>query len=245
MAHPAPGQRRVLVTGASGDVGLAVVERFLCKGAEVAAQGFHRTLGAQRPSPGAPGRLHPIRVDLSQEDGPRSLVAALPPAWDGLDVLVNAIGGARPATVEEITLSDWEHCLRINLTAPFRVLQAALPLLRRARGAVVNLASVAALTGGSFGPHYAATKAGIIGLTRSAARELGASGVRVNAVAPGPVRSRMTDSLPDGALDRIVSATALGRVVEPEEVADAVVWLAGGSAVTGQTLVVDGGRHLQ
>ena len=107
---------------------------------------------------------------------------------------------------------------------------------------MVNLASVAAMTGGAFGPHYAAAKAAVIGLSRSAARDLGPLGVRVNVVAPGPVASRMTQSLPPEQVNALLATTALGRLVEPAEVAEAVVWLASATAMTGQTVIVDGGR---
>jgi 3-oxoacyl-[acyl-carrier protein] reductase len=189
--------------------------------------------------------LHLIRADLGSMAGAQALARALPPGWDGLDVLVNCVGGARPLAFADVTAEEWEACIRLNLSAPFAVLQATLPLLRSARGSVVNLASVAALTGGAFGPHYAATKAGVLGLTRSAARALGPEGIRVNAVAPGPVASRMTSALPDEALAGILASTALGRVVSPGEVADTIAWLvSGSSAITGQTVVVDGGRVL-
>ena len=241
----AASRRRVLVTGASGDLGQAVVARFLGEGANVAAQYLRRDAELRRLAGEHDGELHLICADLGTMAGAQVLAQALPPDWDGLDVLVNCVGGARPLAFAEVTPQEWEACLALNLTAPFAVLQAMLPLLRTARGSVVNLASVAALTGGAFGPHYAATKAGVLGLTRSAARALGPDGIRVNAVAPGPVESRMTSALPDEALAGILASTALGRVVSPDEVADTIAWLVcGSSAITGQTVVVDGGRVL-
>ena len=237
--------RRVLVTGASGDLGRAVVTRFLRVLAQVAAQYRSRDAELRQLAREHGGTLHLVRADLSTMSGAQELAHALPAGWDGLDVLVNCVGGARPLAFADVTLEEWDACIRLNLSAPFAVLQATLPLLRSARGSVVNLASVAALTGGAFGPHYAATKAGVLGLTRSAARALGPDGIRVNAVAPGPVDSRMTNALPDEALAGILASTALGRVVSPDEVADTIAWLVNGSsAVTGQTVVVDGGRVL-
>jgi 3-oxoacyl-[acyl-carrier protein] reductase len=226
--------KHALVTGASGDIGRAVVRRLVDEGAAVVAHRHRSGIDS--------GAEHVVAADLTAPTGPRDLLDALPPGWDGLDLLVNCVGGAAPVRFGDVTDEDWSRCLDVNLTAPFRVLRAALGHLTRARGAVVNVTSVAALTGGSFGPHYAAAKAGLIGLTRSAARELGGRGIRVNAVAPGPVESRMTDQLNPDQLAALLNATALGRVVHPAEVADAVLWLAGAEAVTGQTMVVDGGR---
>lgn len=230
----------VLVTGASGDIGRAVVAAFLTSGAQVLAHSHRRCaeLSGQWP------QLPLIQADLTSADGIAALGGFAERHCAELDVLVNCLGGARPARHTELDRDTWHHAVALNLDAPFFVLQRLLPLLAPGRGAVVNISSVAALTGGAFGPHYAATKAGVIGLTRSAARELGPSGIRVNCVAPGPVRSAMTDALAPHIMGAILDATALGRVVEPAEVAAAVLFLAGATAVTGQTLVIDAGRHL-
>ncbi|WP_280722278.1 SDR family oxidoreductase [Kitasatospora sp. MAA4] len=237
----------VLITGATGDLGRAIAEGFLDRGARLALQ-YRRS-----PEPLAPlvaraeaaGReILLLQADLTTPEGPAGLVERVEKEWGRLDVLVNNAGGASPRSFADVTLQEWQEALQLNLTAPFLLVQAALPLLTASRGAVVNISSVAALTGGAFGPHYAATKAGLIGLTRSAARELGPLGIRVNALAPGPVDSAMTDKLAGPVMAGITASTALRRVVRPQEIADAVTWLADAAgAVTGQTLVVDGGRH--
>ncbi|MFY1669639.1 SDR family oxidoreductase [Plantactinospora sp. WMMB334] len=239
-AGPAGGAggriRYALVTGASGDIGRAVLRRLAGDGARIVAH-CHR------------GDLDPdvevdrlVRADLLAPGGAGTLLDALPADWPGLDLLVNCVGGARPRAFVDLDEDEWEACLAVNVTVPFRTIRAAVGPLSRVGGAVVNLSSVAALTGGAFGPHYAAAKAALIGLTRSAARELGRLGIRVNVVAPGPVDSRMTASLTGAQLTALLDATALGRVVRPEEIADTVAWLAGAPAITGQTVVVDGGR---
>jgi 3-oxoacyl-[acyl-carrier protein] reductase len=135
--------------------------------------------------------------------------------------------------------------MQLNVEIPFTVTKALLAHLERARGSVITISSAAAFTGGSFGPHYAAAKAAVLGLTRSLARDLGPRGIRVNCVAPGPVASAMTDELGADVLAGLLATTALRRVVQPSEVADAVLDLARLSAVTGQTLVIDGGRVLR
>jgi 3-oxoacyl-[acyl-carrier protein] reductase len=227
--------RTAVVTGASGDLGRVVVQRLLADGVCVLAQ--------VHSGPLAPAeRLLTVRADLLSPTGVRDLVAAVPPEWKGLDLLVNCVGGARPTPFADLPAEEWSHCLALNVTAPFLVMRGLLDLLREASGCVVNLASVAAMTGGAFGPHYAAAKAAVIGLSRSAARDPGPVGVRVNVVAPGPVASRMTDSLPPEQLDALLAGTALRRLVQPDEVAETVVWLGSVTAVTGQTVIVDGGR---
>ncbi len=243
-----PSNRRALVTGASGDLGRAISSRLLSDGWRVVAQCHqHPDALAELCTDAvkAGSEMLVMQADLGSATEVDRLVEAAGQAWGGLDLLVNNAGGARPRSLCELTLQEWEDCIRLNLSAPLLCLRAALPLLRQSQGAVVNVASVVAFTGGAFGVHYAAAKAGVIGLTRSAARELGPLGIRVNAVAPGPVESAMTTALDDKTLATILAGTALGRVVRAEEVAEAVAWLAsGGTAITGQTLVIDGGRTM-
>lgn len=228
--------KHVVVTGASGDIGTAVVARAVASGAEVLAQYHTRPPAISHPS------VSPVRVDLTRDEGPAELVAALP--WGSVDLLVNCIGGARPTQYADLSTAAWRDSMQLNVEVPFAVTRELLGPLAAAAGAVVNLSSVAAFTGGAFGPHYAAGKAAVVGLTRSAARELGEQGIRVNCIAPGPVESSMTDSLHDDVVAGLLATTALGRVVTPGEVADAVFAIATATAVTGQTLVVDGGRFL-
>jgi 3-oxoacyl-[acyl-carrier protein] reductase len=229
---------RVVVTGASGDLGAAVVTACLDRGAEVLAQ--YRS----RKDRLTGGTLFPVRLDLTEPGAARALAGSLPPHWRGVDLLVNCVGGARPMAFADITDEDWRNCQRLNVDVPFFVMRELLEPLRHAGGSVVNLSSVAAMTGGSFGPHYAVAKAAIIGLTRSAARSLGPHGIRVNCVAPGPVASAMTDALDDATMATLLAGTALGRVVHPEEVATTILNLATATGITGQTIVVDGGRYL-
>jgi len=235
--------RTVVVTGASGDLGLCLVRRCLEQGAEVLAQYRSRPERLAELT-GFGERLVLVQADLSDDRGATVLASALPGHWDGLDLLANCVGGARPVPIDDLTSDEFRACLQCNVEAPYAVLKALLAPLEEARGSVVNLSSVAGFTGGAFGPHYAAAKAAVIGLTRSAARELGRRGIRVNCVAPGPVASEMTDSLSVAALEGLLASTALGRVVLPQEIADSILALSGATATTGQTVVVDGGRYL-
>ncbi|RLU79321.1 hypothetical protein CTZ27_37415 [Streptomyces griseocarneus] len=239
--------RHVLITGASGDLGRAMARTFLELGADLALQ--YRSNSAPvdlllKEAEKKGREAFAVAVDLAEPGGPDRLAAEVMRRWPTLDGLVNNAGGARPQPLEEIAPEDWDRALRLNLTSPFRLLQLLLPVLRHRGGSVVNISSVAALTGGAFGPQYAASKAGLIGLTRSAARDLGRHGIRVNAIAPGPVESAMTSSLEEPVLDSIIGATALRRLVDPTEIADTAAFLLGtGTALSGQTLVVDAGRH--
>lgn len=243
MNSDRPRLERVVVTGASGDLGAAVTAACLERGAGVLAQ-YHSRKDRLAGLAG-PGELFPVRIDLTEDGGARTLAASLPPQWDGLDLLVNCVGGARPTGFADTTDEDWRRCQQLNVDVPFFVMRELVGHLQAAGGSVVNLSSVAALTGGSFGPHYAAAKSAVIGLTRSAARSLGSQGIRVNCVAPGPVASAMTDALDERTLQTLLAGTALGRVVQPFEVADAVLSLALAGGITGQTVVVDGGRYFQ
>ena len=157
-----------------------------------------------------------------------------------IDILVNNAGIARACTIDTILERDWEDLLRTNLTASFLVAQALLPSMRRKKwGRIINISSVAAQVGGVVGPHYAASKAGIIGLTHYYAAHLAKEGITVNAISPGPIRTDMAK-----VLGLTESAIPLGRLGTPEEIAAIAVLLAENGYITGQTINVNGGRYL-
>ena len=187
-----------------------------------------------------------LTADVTDEQAVRGLVDRTLTEYGAVDVLVNVVGGSRPGkSTIELPLAEWERLLTVNLTSVFLTCQAVLPHMERAgRGAIVNVSSGAGLRGMQRNPGYVAAKAGVAALTRALAIDHGPNGVRVNCVAPGPVRTPLMrrNRTPD-EIAAMGGLALAGRIGEPEEIADAILWLAGDSSsyVMGQTIAVDGG----
>lgn len=188
-----------------------------------------------------------LKLDLQSEKSITEVFDSIREKHNKLDFLINNAGIGTPVPTQSLSLSEWEKHMFLNLTAPFLCIKNAIEMLKKTgHGKIVNISSVAALTGGSFGPHYAASKAGLIGLTKSIAREYGRYGITANVIAPGPIRSDMTDSLGDHVINKILEATPQGRLGESSEVSEIVCQLLNPNVnyITGQTIVVDGGRYM-
>lgn len=231
-----------VVTGAASGIGLEILNALARSGARV--HGFD----VERPEtvesgPGGEPVFH--RVDLRDDGEIRAAVEAVLEAEGRIDLLVNNAGITRDGVLWKMEDADWEDVLAVNLSGAWRVLRAIAPHMRdRERGRVVQIASVNGLRGKFGQSNYAASKAGLIGMTRAAARELGPRGITVNAVAPGMIDTPMAAAIPAEVVQRAVDESALGRLGRPADVAGAVLFLLSDEAahVTGVVLRVDGGQ---
>ncbi|HZT53948.1 MAG TPA: 3-oxoacyl-[acyl-carrier-protein] reductase [Gaiellaceae bacterium] len=230
--------KRALVTGASKGIGRAVARELAAAGAEVVLGYRSATEEAEALAAELGGQA--IQADVSRPEDAARLVEA---AGD-LDILVNNAGLTRDGVLARLSDDDWRTVLETNLSAVFYTCRAVCrPMLRKRAGAIVNVSSIVGLRGNWGQTNYAASKAGIIGFTKSLARELGSRGVRANVVAPGYVRTQLTEALPEEATAAMLGNTPLGRLGEPEDVAGAVRFLCSDEAsfITGAVLLVDGG----
>ena len=236
--------RVALVTGASRGIGRAIALALAAEGADVAVNfraAADMANDVVRDIQAAGRRAVPIRADVSQGSDVERLVRETREALGPIDILVNNAGIIRTQPFESITERDWDDLMSVNLKSCFLVTQATLPEMRaRTWGRIINLSSVAAQMGGVVGPHYAASKAGILGMTRFYARRLAAEGITVNAIAPALIDTEMVSSNPNAKPDLI----PVGRFGTVDEVARAAVMLACNAYITGQTINVNGGWYL-
>jgi 3-oxoacyl-[acyl-carrier protein] reductase len=230
--------KTALVTGGSRGIGRAIAVELGRAGADVVV-GYRTGRGeAEAVASEIDGRA--VEADVSDPESARALVEAA----GELDILVNNAGLTRDGVLARMTDDDWRTVIDTNLSSIFYTCRAAArPMMKRRAGAIVNISSIVGVHGNFGQTNYAASKAGIIGFTKSLARELGSRNVRANVIAPGYVRSQLTDALPEGATELMLQNTPLGRLGDPEDVAGAVRFLCSDEAafVTGAVLLVDGG----
>ena len=227
-----------LVTGASKGIGRAIAEELARAGATVVVGYRSGRDEAEELAARIGGRA--VQADVSSPEDAKRLVEE---AGD-VDVLVNNAGLTRDGLLARMSDDDWRTVIETNLSSVFYTCRAVTrPMMKKRAGSIVNISSIVGVHGNFGQTNYAASKAGIIGFTKSLARELGSRNVRANVVAPGYVKTQLTDVLPDEATATMVGATPLGRIAEPHEIAGAVRFLASDEAsfITGDVLLVDGG----
>ncbi|MDB5671154.1 MAG: fabG [Alphaproteobacteria bacterium] len=240
------GGMTALVTGASGGIGSAIAASLAAQGARVALSGTRQeALDAVAGKLGGDPVVLP--ANLSDAASVDALVPRAVEALGKLDILVNNAGVTRDNLAMRMKDEEWWDVIRINLEAAFRLSRAALKPMMRARfGRIVSITSVVGSTGNPGQANYAASKAGLVGMSKALAQEVATRGITVNCVAPGFIRSAMTDALPEAQRDHLLGRVPAGRLGEGEDVGAAVAYLASREAgyVTGQTLHVNGGMAM-
>ena len=239
--------KTALITGATGGIGAAIAKALHKAGATVAISGTRAQVLEELKAELGGERVHVLACNLSDPAAVEKLVPAAEAAMGGLDILVNNAGITRDGLAMRMKDEDWSAVIDVNLTASFRLARAAMRgMMKKRWGRIVNITSVVGVTGNPGQANYVASKAGVIGLTKSLAQELAARSVTVNAVAPGFIATPMTDVLNDKQKESILGRVPAGKLGSPEDIAAAVLDLASEEAgyVTGQTLHVNGGMFM-
>jgi 3-oxoacyl-[acyl-carrier protein] reductase len=233
-----------LVTGASIGIGRAIAEGLANAGVDVAVNYLQHRTEAEEACASIRNlgrRALAVQADVSKSAEVASLVRSVEEELGPIEILVNNSGIARPQPLEEIREEDWDELIAVNLKSAFLVTQQVVPGMRARRwGRIINISSVAAHIGGVVGPHYAASKAGMLGLTHSYANLLAREGITANAIAPALIYTQMVAANPRAKAD----LNPVGRFGKVEEVAEVAVMLAGNGYINGQTINVDGGWYM-
>ncbi|WP_182865543.1 3-oxoacyl-[acyl-carrier-protein] reductase [Stieleria mannarensis] len=235
-----------IVTGASQGLGKAVAVALGANGATVAclARNAEKLAATVAEIEAAGGKGIPLACDVTDRQATAAAIEGVAKEHGRLDILVNNAGITRDKTMRGMSDEEWDSVIATNLTSCFVCCRAAAGIMRKKKyGRIINMASISGLMGNQGQANYSASKAGMIGMTRTMSKELVNRGVTVNAVAPGFIASEMTDAIPTGILDEVVKTIPAKRIGNPEDVAAAVLFLASRDAgyISGQTIVVDGG----
>ena len=239
--------KNVLITGSARGIGLAIAHKFASVGANVILNGLSGISDdILAEFAGYSGKVVAVIGDVSKSADAQRIVEEAVAALGSVDVLVNNAGITRDKLMLKMTEEDFEQVLKVNLTGTFNMTQSVLkPMTKARQGAIINLSSVVGLAGNIGQANYAATKAGLIGFSKSVAREVAARNIRVNCIAPGFIASDMTDVLPEKIKEASLALIPMKRFGTPEEVADVALFLAGQEYLTGQVITIDGGFTMQ
>ena len=238
--------KKALITGASGGIGEAIARTFHAQGAVV---GLHGTRAEKLEQIAADlgDRAHVFPANLSDREDVKALATKAETELEGIDILVNNAGITRDGLFVRMSDDDWDAVLNVNLTAAFQLTRDIVyPMMRRKAGRIINITSIVGVTGNPGQGNYCASKAGMIGMSKSLAMEIASRGVTVNCIAPGFIATPMTDALNDKQRDAILANVPAKRLGTGEEIAAAAVFLAAEESayVTGQTLHVNGGMAM-
>ena len=238
--------KTVIVTGAARGIGRAIAEAVAAEGADLALCDLKKEwLSETAEAIEKMGRkVFCVSVDVSDEAGVKAAVSGVISEFGKVDILINNAGITKDTFLARMTEQDWDSVISVNLKGTFLFTKAvARPMMKQKSGNIVNIASIIGLIGNAGQCNYSASKAGVIALTKSAAKELASRNIRVNAVAPGFIKTKMTDELSEDVRNKMLDAIPLKRFGLPTDIAKAVVFLASGSSsyVTGQVLTVSGG----
>jgi 3-oxoacyl-[acyl-carrier protein] reductase len=239
-----------VITGGTRGIGLAIAKRLASDGFDllITYRGDAEAAAAAQEELASTGRtIKVIAADVSTAEGAKETIETATKELGSIDVLVNNAGITRDNLIMRMSEEDWDAVLTTNLKGAFLTSKAAVrPMLRQRSGRIINLTSVVGLTGNAGQANYAAAKAGLVGLTKTLAKEVGSRGITVNAVAPGFIDTRLTDVLPDDIKAKLLESTPLGRFGTVDDIANAVAFLASDQAsfITGHVLSVDGGLSM-
>ncbi len=233
-----------VITGGANGIGKVTVNKFLKNGAKVICWDINEEAGKRLMEENKGKDLKFYKVNTVNKAEVNQAVSKIIKEYGRIDILINNAGITRDATLKKMTSEQWQSVLDVNLTGVFNCTQSISEhMVEKGSGKIINASSVVGLYGNFGQSNYVATKAGVIGLTKVWARELGRKGINVNAVAPGFIATEMVDTIPEKVIAELESKTPLGRLGKPEDIANAYVFLASEAAsfINGTTLSVDGG----